>query len=317
MMTKPLIRSRTGNQRVSVALSELLQLSASARQLSLAALRRTNPHSGQRMSRLLARGMEFAESRRYQTGDDIRNIDWRVTARTGKTHTKLFTVEKERRVLLSVDMQSSMFFATKGSFKSVQAALMMGYVAWSAEQAGDRLGGMIFDDVDLFESRPTLGKKGILPFLNALAERSDFLTKKNDSNGTAKGSMMDLAIANLRQIATPGSLVFIISDFRHLSSSAYNLLLQISMHSDLCLCFIYDPIEKALPKNGYFPVTDGKNEVQLNTYAKKSLEKYQQQFIERRERIASLGNQRHIHFIECSTEDDCFEVLTKRFNKRS
>ena len=126
---KPSIVNRTGVQRVSVLLPELLQLAQNGRMLSLAALRRTTPQAGQHVSQLLARGMEFAESRRYQSGDDIRNIDWRVTARTGKAHTKLFAAERERRVLLSVDMQSSMFFATQGVFKSVQAALMMGNIA--------------------------------------------------------------------------------------------------------------------------------------------------------------------------------------------
>lgn len=308
--------NRLGDQCVSVSLSELLQLSKSSKQLSLSALCPRNSHTGQRVSRLLARGMEFAESRRYQSGDDIRNMDWRVTARTGKAHTKLFAIEKDRQVVLSVDMRSSMFFATKGVFKSVQAALMMGYVAWNAVHKGDRLGGVIFDEEGLFESRPALGKKGTLPFLHGLAERADFLSKKTApaSFSSASSIVMDKALASIRQMAAPGSLVFVISDFRHFSSYARDLLLQISRQSDLCLCFVYDAFEVALPKNGHYPVTNQNKELQLNTYDKENLEQYQKQFLERKNKVAALGEHPHIHFIECSTEDDCFEILRKHFN---
>lgn len=313
MMTKPL--KRVGDQCVSVTLSELLALSNSAKAFSLSALPSRASLSGSRESRLLARGMEFAESRRYQTGDDIRNMDWRVTARTGKAHTKLFTVEKERQVLLSIDMRSSMFFATQGVFKSVQAALMTGYVAWNAIQIGDRLGGLIFDDAHMQEYRPALRKKGILPLLNGVAERSNFLSRDKSPINLSDPSMIDDVVASLWRMASPGSLVFIMSDFRHLTIRGRDMLQQIAKRCDLCLCFLYDPLETNLPKNGYYPVTSGDKELQLNTYDKKNLERYQKQFLERRSRVATLANQPHVHFIECSTQDDCLEILQKHFNK--
>lgn len=305
--------NRTGSQRVSVTLTELLQLSSNGRSFSLSALRRTHLQTGQHQSRLLARGMEFAETRRYQHGDDIRNIDWKVTARTGKTHTKLFAAEKEKRILVAVDLQSSMFFATRGLFKSVQAALMIGTVAWSAALKGDRLGGIIFDGTNTFESRPALGKKGLFPFLQGLADR---VTINRVRGAMPTEEAMDSAITHLHRITKPGSLVFFASDFRHLSRSAHNLLMQISLHSDLCLCFIYDPLEKELPEKGLYPLTDNKTEYELNCDIKTNREKYKERFFERREKIAALSRQGHIHFIECSTEDDNFEILMKHFSKR-
>ena len=300
---------RTGNQRVSVTLSELLQLSRDAEQLSLSALSPKTTQAGPHLSRLLGRGMEFAESRRYHSGDDSRNIDWRVTARTGKAHTKLFTDEKERQVLLCVDMRSPMFFATKGVFKSVQAALMGGCVAWNAVKSGNRLGGLIFDDLNHFEFRPALGKRGILPFLHQLAESSKIKSKEGSNPFVAT---LHHAIAAINRLATPGSLIFIISDFRQLSVPDRDLLIQLARHSDIYLCFIYDSLEVALPKNGFFPVTDGQTELQLNTFDKKNLGNYQQQFIERRNAVASMGQQRHIHFMECSTQDDCLNQVFKK-----
>lgn len=301
---------RTGEQCVSVSLSELLLLSKNARQISLKALRAPSSQSGQHKSRLLGRGMEFAESRRYAAGDESRNIDWRVTARTGKAHTKLFAAENERQVLLCVDMRSSMFFATKGVFKSVQAALMTATIAWNSVQTGNRLGGLIFDDAEHFEFRPARGKRGALSFLQRLAEKANFLAKRKEQTSLAS---MDHAIENLKRVAPPGSLIFILSDFRHISPYARDLLMQMARHSDLRLCFFYDSLEAALPKNGLYPVTDGQRELQLNTFDKKGLEKYRQQFIERRNFIASLGYQRHVHFMECKTEDDPFALLKENY----
>lgn len=307
MILKPLQRS--GEQCVSVSLNELLQLSNYAKKLSLKVLHAKSPQAGQRISRLLARGMEFAESRRYQAGDDIRNIDWRVTARTGRTHTKLFAAERERPILLGVDMRSPMFFATKGVFKSVQASLMTGYMAWNAIQSGDRLGGMIFDDEAIQEYRPTLGKRGVLPFLNGLAGCTALPLKTKSNKLPLTSLMMDKALASLRQMASPGSLVFLISDFRYFSAYASNLLLQISKHSDVYLCLVYDQIEAALPENGFYPVTDGNREHQLNTYDKSSMQKYAQLFKERRKNAALLAKQSRVRFFECRTDEDCFDVL--------
>ena len=298
---------------MSVSLPELLLLSKQARELSLSAFLVKNSQAGQHLSRLFGRGMEFAECRRYQEGDDIRSIDWRVTARTGKVHTKLFAAEKERQVLICADMRSPMFFATRGVFKSVQASLMMGVLAWSAIQTGNRLGGMIFDDAQQDEFRPAAGKKGVLPLLQRLSEHASLEAAGSRQPSAAS---MDHAIQSIKRVASPGSMVFVISDFRKLSSSARDALIQLSRHCDLGLCFLYDPLEAVLPKNGHYPVSDGQHDVQLNTFNKKSLGEYQRSFQERRAQVASLGQHRHIHFMECSTEEDCFNVLKEHFRKR-
>lgn len=303
--------SRKGIQCVSVTLAELLQLSNGAREFSLSARRIMNSQSGPHLSRLLGRGMEFAESRRYQTGDDIRNIDWKVTARTGKAHTKLFTVEKERQILLLADMRSSMFFATKGVFKSVQGSLLMGYIGWNAIQTGNRLGGTIIDDVQHFEFRPTMGKRGILPYLERLSKCS---IPSPGHRPPPNSSILEKAIDNIQRVSSPGSLIFVISDFRHLTSQAHDTLLRMSKQCDLCLCFIFDPLEAVLPKNGYYPITNGQKELQLNTFNKNYLEQYQRQFEERRNKVKSLGNCHRILYIECSTEEDCLSVLKHHFH---
>jgi uncharacterized protein (DUF58 family) len=306
------VEKRRGRDLVFVGLEELLSLKAAARQFSLSSLKRNNSNTGTHSSHLLARGMEFAESRRYLPGDDVRNIDWRVTARTGKAHTKLFSAEKENHILLAVDMRSNMYFATKGVFKSVQAALMTGYVGWNTAEKGDRIGGVLFDDEALFQSKPAIGKRGLFPFLETMAKWEEAHLAKKEHLKFSKSYMMDEAIMNLKQMAKTGSLVFIISDFRDFSDFAKDMILQIAKSADVFLCFIYDSLEQSFPGRGQYSVTDGALEKQLYVQTKASLDKYAAKFADRWEKVASLGGNGRIHFMECSTECDCLTLLKTR-----
>jgi len=311
MICNPL--DRLGKSAIQVSLQELLSLKMFAKQFSLRSLKSKNANSGQKICPLLARGMEFAESRRYLPTDDVRSIDWRVTARTGKAHTKLFSEEKMRQMILVADMRTPMFFATKGVFKSVQAALLMGCVGWHAAENGDKVGGLIFEDTSFFECKPAVGKRGLLPFLQAIAQTSKNEDHKKTAHATSKSDAMDQAVRNLKKLSTPGSLIFMVSDFRHFSKVAKDLLVQISNHCDLCLCFINDPLEADFPKNGNYPVTDGNKNLQLAGQSFKSLEKYREQFVIRKNQVANLEVHRRIHFMECTTEDDCLAQLKKFF----
>lgn len=302
---------RTGRQCVEVSLDELLGLSKVARQFSLTPTRAKSLFTGQQHSRFFGRGMEFAESRRYEFGDDVRNIDWRVTARTGKPHTKLFHQEKERQVLFCIDCRSSMFFATKGIFKSAQATLIGGFLSWNASQKGNRVGGVFFDNSSVYESRPRLGKKGLFPFLDALATNTAF--EKRDQTLPLKGDSfsMDLAFESLKKVASSGSLIFIVSDFRSFSDKAYGELVDLSKHHDICLCMIYDPLEMNLPANGSYKITNGREAISFSG-AKKN-ESYEALFLERKKRLLSLVGKNHFHLLECSTEKESLDFLNTYF----
>ena len=196
----------THNNLVSVQLKTLVDLAKPASLLNLHHSPKRSKQSGAYVSRFKGRGMEFDEARLYQPGDDIRSIDWRVTARTGKTHTKVFREERERPVFISVDNRPSMHFATRGVFKSVQAAKIAALLAWTAQQKGDRIGGQIFSNTHCQEIKPQNGKHGVLRFFNALTKQS---------STTALEMSLDHALARLVQHARPGSLVYVISDFRY------------------------------------------------------------------------------------------------------
>lgn len=302
---------RAAEQCVSVTLQELIELSKQAKGVSLLSLKKMGTTSGQRVSRLLARGMEFVESRRYQSGDDIRNMDWRVTARTGRAHTKLFAAEKDRQVILCADMRSAMFFATKGVFKSVQTALTLSSLAWSAIQSGDRIGGVVFDDCYVSETRPAVGKRGVLSYLHELAKKGAYRPSDSCQEGGSQRTL-ELAVSRLIEMSTPGSFVFFMSDFRHLSQKAYDRLSELARHCDLCLCFVYDPLEAAFPGKGTFTIANRNEDRSITMSNRSDLERYHRQFLERKQKVSSLAVQRHIHFFECTTEDDYLDILLQK-----
>ncbi len=197
--------SSTDDGLVSVTLKALIDLAKPAAGIKLRHVSSRSRQSGNYLSRFKGRGMEFDETRLYQPGDDIRSIDWRVTARTGKTHTKVFREERERPIFISVDNRPAMHFATRGVFKSVLAAKLAALLAWTAENHDDRIGGQVFSDNSCYELKPQNGKHGVLKLFNALVKTHGL---------TGYAVTFEHALARLTQHARPGSMVYIISDFR-------------------------------------------------------------------------------------------------------
>lgn len=212
--------------------------------------------AGSYLTKMKGRGMEFDEARHYQPGDDIRAIDWRVTARTGKTHTKLFREEKERPIFILVDFSHSMHFGTQLLFKSVMAAHLGSLIAWSAAKRGDRIGGLVFNEESHREFKPMTRQKAVLSLLSGMKA----LHHNHQAEHPEK--VFSDALARLRRLARPGSAVFILSDFYHLGESARQHLSQLSRHCEVIGYRISDPFEHKLPKVNVrqtVSVTDGKS----------------------------------------------------------
>ncbi len=286
---------------VELAMTELLHYQNKTALIDLSA--RKNIHgqmSGNYLSRNKGRGMEFDEVRHYQTGDDIRAIDWRVTARTGKTHTKLFREELERPVLIATDLSANMHFGSQLLFKSVQAAHVASLVAWHAKNRGDRLGGIVFNQNDHLELKPRSRKEGVLHYLHALTSlHQSQQTSQNKAvteQNTSHLSYLNNNCARIRQLAKPGSLVYLITDAQPIKDiliqnpnqqtalsqeiSALRHLTQISQHCELVICLITDPLEQELPTSSVklnVTLTDGINRQQLTLGDKNTASNYKQQ----------------------------------------
>jgi len=292
---------------VSVTTSDLVSLSREAKSIKLKPARLLSPKAGNYLSTFKGRGMEFDESRPYQAGDDVRNIDWRVTARSGRTHTKQFREERERAVLVWVDLRPSMFFATQGVFKAVQAARTASVLAWSAMHHGDRLGGLFFSQQQHQELRPQRGKKAVMQFIQQLTNHSAWQPDYEDYLGLTS-SATD-AIGRLRHVARPGSLVFMISDFHHLDSRFEDHLARLARHSDLIMFSLYDALEQDLPPAGKYRVHNGQDTVSINTTDSEQRKQHQIRFEKHQQQLQRLSRLHRIHLINCRTDEDAVERL--------
>jgi uncharacterized protein (DUF58 family) len=284
----------------------LIQLRLHANQLSLDRSKIHAKQGGAYLSSFKGRGMEFDESRIYQAGDDIRNMDWRVTARTGAAHTKVFREERERPVLLWLDLNASMMFATRNKFKAVVATELAVLIAWSAAINNDRIGGLIFSDDEHVEIKPRRGKTAVLDFIGRSTKHRAWSVDqvKNPSHRN-----MVSAISRLRKVTHPGSLIFMISDFREMDEKAFSHLANIARHNDIILIKITDPMEIELPSSGSYRLTDGNNELQIQTANKKTRNKYHQRYLRDNDGLEKFCRQNRIHMIQISTDDNALEKL--------
>lgn len=261
---------------VNCELAELVRYRALARQLNLAPSNSVKSSmAGTLTSRIKGRGMEFDEARHYQPGDDIRSIDWRVTARTGTTHTKLFREERERPVLIFIDLSSSMQFGTSLLYKSVQTLHAAALITFSALARGDKIGCMAVSNIGDVERKPKATAKHALAMLNQLVELQNsavlepYLQASASQNTSLPNGVDDITTHSMNQLAMlarPGTLVYMLSDFSGFSQSAFSVLGKIKRHCEVRPLRIFDPIEEALPLVNDMQdvlLSDGHNEQHL------------------------------------------------------
>ena len=245
---------------VTFSTADLVGLRARAAGLSLDTCRASRSgRSGARISRLRGRGMEYSESRIYCPGDDIRSIDWRVTARTGRVHTKLFHEERDRPVLFVVDLGGPMRFGTRRAFKSVVAAEAASMLAWAAAENGDRVGGLVVAGSHEVESRIRGGRRGALALFRALAG----IERETRESGTGGG--VDDALPRVHRVARPGTLIVAISDFGGLGESTRQQFAKLREHNDLICVWVHDRLEAVPPPPARYPIGDGRRTATLDT----------------------------------------------------
>lgn len=300
---------------VSVSQAGLIRLSGPARAISLDVMRINSLQTGAYVSHFKGRGMEFDESRPYQPGDDPRNIDWRVTARSSEAYTKLFREERERPVLIMTDLRSNMHFATRGCFKSVNATRAAALLAWAAHHRGDRLGGLVFGDTRHRELRPRLGRQAALRYVHELVGHPDWETSMDQGNVDEEPPLTQ-AMAMLRRVTHPGSLVIIISDFIGLSRAAQSYLTGIARHNEVLAIFLSDPLERKLPPPGRYRLVSHDEEMAIDTFARGARSDYRNAFEERFHEFDTFCHRYGIHLMPLSTDDDPVQCLQQTLGRR-
>jgi uncharacterized protein (DUF58 family) len=217
--------------------------------------------AGRRGSRMRGRGLNFEELRNYVPGDDIRVIDWRVTARTQKPYVRVYTEERDRPTLLVVDQRVNMFFGSRISMKSVVAAEAAALAAWRVFQQGDRVGALVFNDTDTEEVRAHRSRSTVLHILDVLLRQNKLLHAASDAQPSPH--RLNEVLQTVSRLARRDHLVLIASDFDGADDQTRDILLRLSQHNDVVAILIYDPLAVQLPPAGQLVVSDGELQVEL------------------------------------------------------
>ncbi|WKE64181.1 DUF58 domain-containing protein [Gallaecimonas kandeliae] len=236
----------SGADGVTLCLEELVPYRRLAGQVQLTPKTASRAHqAGQHLARARGRGMDFDEVRQYQVGDDIRTIDWRVTARTGKPHTKMFREERERPVQLIVDLGPTMQFGSKLLLKAVQAGHLASLLAWHVAERGDRIGALIGNGLGHREIKPKGRQQGALALLHGLIEVQG---QAPDLHHQAPGLMNELLRRSLK-LASPGSQIWLVTDLQGWDSESQWLLSRLHKHADVTVFMVTDPLELTVPQS--------------------------------------------------------------------
>lgn len=297
-------------------LKELVGLRFKARDLALFKNNRSRSLlAGGGASPFKGRGVDFEEVRAYQHGDDIRSIDWRVTARRSKPHTKVFKEERERPVLILLDQSHSLFFGSRLNFKSVTAAETCALLAWATLNHGDRIGGVIFDEENLSEVRPKRSKQTLMHLLSKTSQHNLSLNAKSipASIATSDGGYLAKALRHARRVSHPGTHIFVISDFTQHNEETLRHFTRLSRHCEMMAIQITDPLEAELPKPGRYDITNGVHRQTIETRSKNVRLKYQQQFEQQQLTLKEQFTSLKIPFIKLSADQDTATQLTDHF----
>lgn len=253
-----------------------------------------------------SRGMEFAEARPYQPGDDVRSIDWRQTARRGRAYTKLFQEEHERPVQLLVDVGPSMRFGTRVAFKSVVAARAAALLAWMACAAGDRVGGVVCSGATHEEIRAQGQQHGVLHLLRSMA---DVLA----TMPAAEATDMALPLRAMARMLRPGSLVVLLSDFTALNAGVENEIAALGRRAEVVLAQVYDTFEADAPPPGRYRVSDGSRQLTLDLRANDARAAYANAFAGRCAALQALAQRSGARLLPLPTHSVLGTVLPQAF----
>lgn len=269
--------------------------------------------SGNHLSKLRGRGMDFAEVRNYQPGDEVRHMEWRVTARTGRPHVKIYQEERERPVILLTDFNPSMIFGTRVAFKSVVAARLTAMLAWTAIKQGDRVGGLFFSATEHSEFMPRGRDSGVLPMLASLSQYTD----QTDSQRGEKPRLLSDALIRLRRVIRPGSILVLISDFYFMDAECEKHLNRLRAHNDVLAYHICDRIELAPPKPQQYAITNGQQEIILDTSIVSVNNAYAQYFQEKTEELKERFKRLQIQFVQATADTDLVQLVRQTFPRRT
>jgi uncharacterized protein (DUF58 family) len=258
--------------------------------------------------------LNFEEIRRYQPGDDIRQIDWKATVRTRQTHSRVYTEERERTVLLLVDQRITMFFGSVRNMKSVTAAEAASLAAWRVLAQKDRIGALVFNDTTVTEARPQRSRATVAAILNAVVAQNHALS--HEAGIEANAGMFNEVLRRCERLAKHDCLVCVISDGAGHDEDSRQLLTRISQHNDVLFAFIHDPLEAELPDAGTLVMGDRVLQLEVDTGSRKLREDFRTGFAQERAANREFLLHRETPVIPLNTSEGVSEQLRRQLGSR-
>ncbi|MDM3871091.1 DUF58 domain-containing protein [Porticoccus sp. W117] len=266
--------------------------------------------AGQVRSSFRGRGMDFEEVRHYQAGDDVRSIDWRVTARTETPHTKVFREERERPVLVIADLRRAMLFGSK-RLKASTVCELATALAWAGIDKNDRVGALLFGPQQQITVRPRRSHHNVLQLIHGLHDLCSQLPGA-DSNKFTLAKLLEEG----RRIAHPGTSLFVISDFHDIDNASREHLYTLTRHCDLTLCQVFDPLERQLPPAGTYPIVSNGERRLLNTRSRQLQQRCSALFDDHNKQLQKLAAQLGMGLLRVSTDDSVVQLLRSHYSKQ-
>jgi uncharacterized protein (DUF58 family) len=299
------------DERVYVSLAHLVRLQHKATGFSF--LPRQPIHSllsGRYASRLRGRGLNFEELKQYQAGDDIRTMDWKVTARTRKPHVRVYTEERDRTVLLLVDQRIHMFFGSRERMKSVVAAEAAALGAWRALGIGDRVGAIVFNDQKIEEIRPQRSNVTVMQILQKIERMNRDL--RADTQAPSNPGQLNTVLNKAHRLAKHDTLVVMITDGQGVDDDTTRITAQLAHHNDVLGMLLYDPLrESPQPGRGPLVATDGRLQMELNFHDQKLLERIAADYRHELDHIRTMLRKISAPLLPISTAEDVVDQIRR------
>jgi uncharacterized protein (DUF58 family) len=300
---------RISGNGIFCTVPELLHEGKKSRGKTLHLKRCQSPRTGVRRSAIRGRGMEFFESRVYVPQDEIRNIDWKVSARLNGLYTKTFIEERSRPVFLAIDQRASMYFGSVCCFKSVMAAKIAARLAVAALDGGDYFGGMVFDDYEERECAISGNKINLARFFGLLAKAAQTRSQTKSENKISWHLVLNRIINRVQA----GSVVFLVSDFFGFEEHQRNLLYKLRRKADIFAFFVMDPLDAYIPDLGRVGMSFGGKEIIFDSGNRVLARKYETWFKEKNQRLSQMFLSLNIPFISFSTAESLDVSINRIF----
>ena len=267
--------------------------------------------AGRHASRIRGRGLSFEELRDYRVGDDIRTIDWRVTARTGKPHVRVYAEEKDRSAILIVDQRVNMFFGSQHNVKSVSASEAAAICAYAIFEQGDRVGAVIFNDDEVRSFRPSKRPQMLEQIVHDISDMNLALHCEIETPATRMS--LNRPLEEATRLVQHDQLIIVISDFDEIDHNTEHYLDQMAAHNDVILVVVNDPLSRNLPPNMQFPVSDGKHQMTLDTAHPHVHQQLQNAFTQRLATIYSWQDKLNTTVLELQTSRNTLDQFVEAF----